>query len=49
MEVSERTWTLGLPLYWWFGIGHDNWGTGDGSHDVRGRGEWRVGDIERTE
>jgi len=49
VEVSERTWTLGLPLHRWFSIGHDNLGTSDGGHDVRRRGEWRVGDIERME
>jgi hypothetical protein len=49
VDVSERTWTLGLPLYWWFGIGNDNWGAGDGGHDIWRRGEWRVGDIERME
>ena len=47
--MSERTLTLGLPLYWWFRIDDDDWGTNDGCHDIRGTGEWRVGDIERME
>jgi len=31
-DGGGQTWTLRLPLDWWFSVGYDDWGTGRRGH-----------------
>jgi len=45
-DVSEHTWTLGLPLDGGFSVGYDDCRACEGGHDVGERGRWEVGVVE---